>query len=160
MMRRQLTVPMLLGGVIVLSLLGVGVPAEANPGYSMTVTPDTGLVKGQTVTVTVSGFPYSTGGAVVTYYMAQCTSAVTGALNASDTGHCNIGSVQTVTVTQAGTFSTKIKLVTGVVGDGVCGTKGHLTCVIGVGDTTADGTAVPITFAAPKHSNHSNHKKN
>jgi len=90
--------------------------------------------------------------------MAECTSAVTGALTAADTGHCNIGAVQPVTVTQAGTFSTKIKLVTGAVGDGECGTTGHLTCVIGVGDTTADGTAVQVTFKAPKHS-HSKKKK-
>jgi hypothetical protein len=152
---------MLIGGAVALSLsLSVlSLPAGANPGYSMKVTPDTGLVKGETVTVTGSGFAYSTGGAVNTYFMAECTTAVTGALNASDTGHCNIGAVQPVTVTQAGTFTTTIKLVTGVVGDGVCGTKGHLTCVIGVGNTTADGTAVQITFKAPKHSKHSKHKK-
>lgn len=160
MMRRQLTVPLLFGGVVALSLLALALPAGANPGYSMTVTPDSGLVKGQTVTVTGSGFPYATNGAPNTYFMAQCTSAVTGALNSSDTGHCNIGAVQSVTVTQAGTFSTKLKLVTGVVGDGVCGTKGHLTCVIGVGNTTADGTAVQITFKAPKPSKQAKHKMN
>lgn len=158
MMRRRLIAPMLLGVVVALSLVVVSVPAGANPGYSMKVTPDTGLVKGQTVTVTGSGFPYSNAGGTVQYFMAQCTSAVTGALTASDTGHCNIGAVQSVTVTPAGTFSTKIKLVTGTVGDGVCGTKGHLTCVIGVGDTTADGTAVQITFKAPTTSKHSKTK--
>ena len=152
MMRRRRIASMLLGAAVALSLSGLALPAGANPGYSITVTPDTGLVKGQTVTVTGTGFPYSTGGAVETYFMAECTSAVTGALSAADTGHCNISAVQPVTVTQAGTFSTKIKLVTGVVGDGVCGTTGHLTCVIGVGNTTADGTAVQVTFKAPKHS--------
>ena len=151
-MRRQWIASALLGGAVALSLSALALPAGANPGYSLKVTPDTGLVKGETVTVTGSGFPAATGGATNTYFMAECTSAVTGALNATDTGHCNIGAVQPVTVTQAGTFSTKIKLVTGVVGDGVCGTTGHLTCVIGVGNTTADGTAVQITFKAPKHS--------
>jgi hypothetical protein len=151
-MRRQRIASALIGGAVALSLSALALPAAANPGYTMKVTPDTGLVKGETVTVTGSGFPYANGGAVNTYFMAECTSAVTGALNATDTGHCNINAVQPVTVTQAGTFSTKIKLVTGVVGDGVCGTTGHLTCVIGVGNTTADGTAIQITFKAPKHS--------
>lgn len=151
MMRRQRVGSLLLGGAVALSLWALALPAGANPGYSIKVTPDTGLVKGETVTVTGSGFPYATGGAPNMYFMAECTSAVTGALSATDTGHCNIGAVQSVAVTQAGTFSTKIKLVTGVVGDGVCGTAGHLTCVIGVGNTTADGTAVQITFKAPKH---------
>jgi hypothetical protein len=152
MMRPQRIASMLVGGAVALSLSALALPAGANPGYSMKVTPDTGLVKGETVTVTGSGFPYANGGATISYFMAECTSAVTGALTAADTGHCNIGAVQPVTVTQAGTFSTKIKLVTGAVGDGVCGTTGHLTCVIGVGDTTADGTAVKVTFKAPKHS--------
>jgi hypothetical protein len=159
MMYRRPFAPLILAGTVALSLLALAAPAGANPGYSMTVTPDTGLVKGQTVTVTGSGFPYETGGAVNSYFMAQCTSAVTGALTASDTGHCNIGAVQSVTATQAGTFTAKIKLVTGVVGDGFCGTKGHLTCVIGAGNTTADGTAVQITFKAPKPSKHSKAKK-
>ena len=159
MMRRQRIASTLLGGVVALSLSALALPAGANPGYSIKVTPDTGLVKGETVTVTGSGFPAVTGGATNTYFMAECTSAVTGALTATDTGHCNIGAVQQVTVTQAGTFSTKIKLVTGVVGDGVCGTTGHLTCVIGVGNTTADGTAVQITFKAPKHSQSKKKKK-
>jgi hypothetical protein len=152
MMRPQRIASMLVGGAVALSLSALALPAGANPGYSMKVTPDTGLIKGETVTVTGSGFPYANGGATISYFMAECTSAVTGALTAADTGHCNIGAVQPVTVTQAGTFSTKIKLVTGAVGDGVCGTTGHLTCVIGVGDTTADGTAVKVTFKAPKHS--------
>jgi len=159
MKRRPWIASMLLVGAVALSLSALALPAGANPGYSMKVTPDTGLVKGETVTVTGSGFPYSTGGAVETYFMAQCTSAVSGALTASDTGHCNISAVQSVTVTQAGTFSTKIKLVTGVVGNGICGTKGHLTCVIGVGNTTADGTAVQVTFKAPKHSENKKKKK-
>ncbi len=158
-MRRQRIATTLLGGAVALSLSALALPAGANPGYSIKVTPDTGLVKGETVTVTGSGFPSATGGAANTYFMAECTSAVTGALNATDTGHCNIGAVQQVTVTQAGTFSTKIKLVTGVVGDGACGTTGHLTCVIGVGNTTADGTAVQITFKAPKHSQNKKKKK-
>lgn len=152
MMRRRRIASMLLGGAVALSLSALALPAGANPGYSIKVTPDTGLVNGETVTVTGSGFPYATAGAVNTYFMAECTSAVTGALTSTDTGHCNIGAVQSVTPTQAGTFSTKIKLVTGVVGDGVCGTTGHLTCVVGVGNTTADGTAVQVTFKAPKHS--------
>jgi hypothetical protein len=159
MMRRQRIASTLLGAAVALSLSALALPAGANPGYSIKVTPDTGLVKGEKVTVTGTGFPPVTGGATNTYFMAECTSAVTGALTAADTGHCNIGAVQPVTVTQAGTFSTKIKLVTGVVGDGVCGTKGHLTCVIGVGNTTADGTAVQVTFKAPKHSEHSKNKK-
>jgi len=152
MIRPRRIASMLLGGAVALSLSALALPAGANPGYSITVTPDTGLVKGETVTVTGSGFPYSSSAGVESYFMAECTSAVTGALSAADTGDCNIGAVQPVTVTQAGTFSTKIKLVTGVVGNGVCGTKGHLICVIGVGNTTADGTAVQITFKAPKHS--------
>ena len=53
-------------------------------------------------------------------------------------------------VSQAGAFTAKIKLVTGIVGDGKCGVKGHLTCVIGVGDLTQQGTVVKITFKRPR----------
>ena len=57
-MRRQRIASTLLGGAVALSLLALALPAGANPGYSIKVTPDTGLVKGETVTVTGSGFPY------------------------------------------------------------------------------------------------------
>ena len=82
--------------------------------------------------------------------MAECTTAVTAVLNTSDTGHCNIGAVQSLNVSQAGAFTAKTKLVTGIVGDGKCGVKGHLTCVIGVGDLTQQGTVVKITFKRPR----------
>jgi hypothetical protein len=39
-------------------------------------------------------------------------------------------------VSPEGAFTATIKLVTGIVGDGKCGVKGHRTCVIGVGDLT------------------------
>ena len=83
MMRRRRIASMLLGGAVALSLSALALPAGANPGYSIKVTPDTGLVNGETVTVTGSGFPYATAGAVNTYFMGQCTSAVTEALTST-----------------------------------------------------------------------------
>jgi len=112
--------------------LGAVPPAGAS-GIIVKVTPSNGLKKGQTVKVTGSGLPYATGGAPNQFFMAECTSAVTAVLNTSDTGHCNIGAVQSLNVSPQVAFTAKIKLMTGVVGDGKCGVKGHLTCVIGVG---------------------------
>jgi hypothetical protein len=49
-------------------------------------------------------------------------------------------------VAQAGAFTAKISLMAGVVGNGKCGVKGHLTC----GDPTQQGTVVKITFTRPR----------
>jgi len=38
---------------------------------------------------------------------------------------------------------------TGIVGDGYCGTPGHLTCVLSVGTAAGRGTVVRIAFRAP-----------
>jgi len=148
-MRRGFFASLVLGSVLAVSVQGVVPPAGAS-GIVVKVSPSKGLKKGETVKVTGSGLPYATAGAPNQFFMAECTTAVTAVLNTSDTGHCNIGAVQSLNVSQAGAFTAKIKLVTGVVGDGKCGVKGHLTCVIGVGDLTQQGTVVKITFKRPR----------
>ena len=48
-----------------------------------------------------------------------------------------------------GTFTARFRVMTGIIGDGYCGTPGHATCVIGVGDVQGQGTVVRITFKVP-----------
>jgi hypothetical protein len=125
------------------------VPPAGASGIVIKATPSKGLKNGETVKVTGQGLPYATAGAPNQFFMAECTSAVVAVLSTSDTGHCNIGAVESLHVSPAGSFTAKIKMVTGIVGDGKCGVKGHLTCVIGVGDLTQQGTVIKITFKKP-----------
>jgi hypothetical protein len=48
-----------------------------------------------------------------------------------------------------GTFTAHYQAETGIIGDGYCGTAGHLTCVIGVGTANGTGTVVRVTFRTP-----------
>jgi hypothetical protein len=68
---------------------------------------------------------------------------------ATDTPHCNISNAQALRVSPRGTFSSRYRLTTGIIGDGYCGTNGHATCVIGVGDAQGQGAVVRITFKMP-----------
>ena len=102
------------------------------------------------VTVSGHGLPKSSGGKPQTWFLTECTAAVRGRVNPStDTPHCDITHAQALRVTQGGTFSTRYRLTTGIIGDGYCGTAGHATCVIGVGTAQGLGTVVRITFKTP-----------
>jgi len=140
--------------VVAVVLVAVVVPSGAGAsgpaGFSVRVSPAKGLVDDQTVTVTGRDLPKSPTGAAETWFVTECTAEVHGRMNPStDTPHCDLTAAQAVKVTKADGFSARFRVVTGIVGDGYCGTPGHLTCVIGVSTAAGQGTVVPITFRSP-----------
>lgn len=138
-------------GTAVLSDGAVVAPAAgASPGFSVTVSPSRGLVAGQLLTISGKGFPKPGSGANVTWFVTQCTAAVHGHLNASnDSPHCDLTNAKAVHLSKNGTFTAHYRVETGIVGDGYCGTAGHLTCIIGVGTADGTGVAVKVTFRTP-----------
>jgi hypothetical protein len=60
-----------------------------------------------------------------------------------------VTSAQAIRVRANGTFSTHFRVETGIIGDGYCGTAGHTSCVVGVGDVEGQGTVVRIGFKTP-----------
>ncbi len=123
-------------------------PAQAGTtGLFVKVTPAQGLASGQTVTVSGRGLSKSAVDAPLTWFVTECTAAVRGRMDpATDTPHCDITHAQTLRVSARGTFSSRYRLTTGIIGDGYCGTAGHATCVIGVGTAQGAGTVVRISF--------------
>jgi len=138
-------------GTVLLSDVSPAAPAHASsPGAAVTVSPSRSLTGGQLVTVSGKGFPKSGGGTNVTWFVAQCTAAVHGRLNASsDASHCDLTSAKVLHIGKNGIFTAHYRIETGVVGDGYCGTAGHLTCVVGVGTADSTGFAVKVTFRNP-----------
>ena len=120
--------------------------------------PSQGLRPGQTVDVSGHGLPKSSGGSPGTWFITECTAAVRGRMNpATDTPHCDIAHAQALRVSPNGTFNAHYRLTTGIIGDGYCGTGGHATCVIGVGNAQGMGTVVRITFKTPPTPLHHDH---
>ena len=102
------------------------------------------------MTITGKGMAKSYQGKAQTWFATQCTSAVQGHLDvATDTPHCDITHAIALKVARNGTFIAHFSVLAGIVGDGYCGTAGHLTCVIGVGTAQGLGTVVHISFKAP-----------
>lgn len=122
--------------------------SAASPDVSVKVSPNHGLVNGQLVTVSGRGFTHSAGGAGLTWFVTECTASVRGRMNPTiDTPYCDVTDAQAIRVGRNGSFSTKFRVRTGIVGDGYCGTAGHMSCVLGVGNARGQGTAVRISFA-------------
>ena len=138
-------------GTSLLSGGALAAPAgAASTGSSVTVSPSRGLAAGQLLTITGKGFPKPGSGTNVTWFVTQCTAAVHGRLNASsDASHCDLTSAKVLHIGNNGTFTAHYRIETGVVGDGYCGTAGHLTCVVGVGTADSTGFAVKVTFRNP-----------
>jgi hypothetical protein len=125
--------------------------AEAAPAgassVSVKVSPDRGLVNGQVVTISGHGLVRSYDGSPQTWFATECTAAVHGHMTpATDTSHCDITDAKAVRVARNGNFSTRFRVRTGIIGDGYCGSNGHVTCVIGVGTADGLGTVVKINF--------------
>jgi hypothetical protein len=141
------------GAAVVACLAAAGSLALASPagasGLSVKVSPSKGLTNGKTVTVAGTGLPKSADGTNGTWFADECNALVTGKLTTADTPHCDVSLAKVLKVTKHGTFSVKFKVATGTVGDGACGTAGHLTCVIGIGTASGQGTVVKITFKSP-----------
>ena len=129
-------VALLLGGVA----LGGVATAAAAAAPTITITPNTGLINGQKVVITGSGF---TPGASL--------AAVECIITATNTTGCSISSPVLITINADGTLpSTNFYVQTGTIGNGTCGTSSaDAMCAIAVGTTTgtveADG---PITFVS------------
>ena len=141
-----------LGAVVVCAVgssILLGGPASAGTtGLSVKVSPDRGLVNDQVVTVSGHGLSRAATGSGLTWFITECTAAVRGHLNpATDTPHCDVTDARAIQVRHDGSFSTKFRVLTGIVGDGYCGTDGHPSCVIGVSTAKGQGTVVKITFA-------------
>ena len=133
------------------SVLLAGPASAGTSSLSVKVSPDRGLVNGQTVTVSGRGLSHSSGGSGLTWFVTECTAAVHGRVNLStDTPHCDVTDARGIKVSHDGTFSTKFRVRAGIVGDGYCGTSGHTNCVIGVLTAKGQGTVVTIGFATPK----------
>ena len=113
-------------------------------------TPSRGLVDGQGVTVSGRGLPRTYAGKPLTWFVAECTATVQGRMNPStDTPHCDVTEARAIRLSSHDTFSTRFHVETGIVGDGYCGSNGHNTCVISVGNARGQGTVVRITFRDP-----------
>ena len=67
----------------------------------------------------------------------------------NDTPHCDVTEAKAIRLNTHGTFSTHFRVETGIIGDGYCGSDGHDTCVISVGNARGQGTVVRITFRDP-----------
>jgi len=132
-------------GAITLALLGAALPAGAS-GISIKVSPTKGLANGQSVKITGSGLPVTTGGKPNSFFADECNVLVTGKLSPADASHCDASVAKVLKLSKKGAFSATYKVVSGAIGDGSCGTPGHLTCVIGVGDLGGQGKVVKITF--------------
>jgi hypothetical protein len=131
-------------------LIDVPVAEASSPRASVVVSPSHGLTAGQSVTITGKGFPPPGSGTNVTWFVTQCTAAVHRHFNAfTDTPHCDVPAAKALHVGKNGTFTAHYRVRSGIIGDGYCGTAGHLTCVIGVGTAHALGTVVKITFRSP-----------
>lgn len=139
---------LLVGGAAALSLATVvagALPAGAS-GVTVKVSPAKGLSNGKVVTVSGNGLPVTTSGKKNAFFLTECNAAVTGQLSLADEPHCDVSVAKALKVSNKGVFKTTFKVATGTVGDGSCGVAGHLTCVIGVGDTAGQGAVASITF--------------
>lgn len=117
---------------------------------SVKVNPASNLVSGKSVTISGKGLVKSYHGAAQTWFATECTAAVQGHLHpTTDTSHCDITRAISIKVARNGTFTAHYQVLSGIVGDGYCGTAGHLTCVIGVGTAQGLGTVVHISFKGP-----------
>ena len=148
-MHRWSTAAVIAAGLVGTALLAAPAPAGA-AGIAVKVTPNRGLVDGETVTISGRGLQGSGGGSARTWFVAECTAVVRGRMNPStDTPHCDLTEAQPLHVGRNGTFSAHYRVTTGIIGDGYCGTPGHATCVLGVGTAQGLGTVVRITFKTP-----------
>jgi len=138
-MRRFMT-SIAIGALALGGLASFGVATASAAGPAITVTPNTALTAGQTVSVVGTG--YTPG---LTLFAIECLATAT-----SITG-CDTSSATPVTESATGTFTQPFKVVTGTVGSGTCGTtSSDLTCIVEVADQAQTNTAAaPITFAMP-----------
>jgi hypothetical protein len=118
-------------------MLLVAGPAAAQDA-GITVEPSTDLVDGDTLTVTVTGFPASS----ETFVSGQCVTPIEDPLQ-----QCNVANIIPVALDANGEATFEITVNTGPIGTGNCG-FGADDCVIMVGSLAEpENAAAPISFA-------------
>jgi hypothetical protein len=150
MVRRIVAILMVAGAVSVSAGAGAGavkVPKVKAP--SLSVSPSKFLVNGQTVTLKGSGYGKSKHGSLVTWDASECVSKASKVANLYPgfSKYCSLPLLLPLHVSPSGSFTAKFKVATGRIGESVCGTPGHQTCVIEVG--SAEGrhsNAATISF--------------
>jgi Neocarzinostatin family len=139
--RIAISVAMLSLAAVTSGFVGVTMASAATP--KLNVAPATNLKKGEAVTVTGSGFTPGD-----TVYVVECLK------NAKGEAGCDISIAVPATITAGGALpKTKIKVTTGKIGSGKCGTTaGNLkNCAISAGNASGGDSAVKdITFKALK----------
>jgi hypothetical protein len=123
-----------LAAVTAAFVLASSAPASAATP-TVTASPSTGLVNGQTVTLTGSG--YEANHAI---FVLECSSS-------AGASACDVSHLKPVTTSATGTFSTTFTVATGAIGDGTC--NPGQSCIIAAGDASGVGGAANITFKAP-----------
>jgi len=119
------------------TMLLVAGPAAAQDA-GITVEPSTDLVDGDTLTVTVSGFPAG----AETFVSGQCVTPIADPLQ-----QCNVANIIPVPLDANGEATFEITVNTGPIGTGNCG-FGADDCVIMVGSLSEPEAAfAPISFA-------------
>jgi hypothetical protein len=126
-------VMMVLATVSLAGTVSAGAVSVAVP--SISISPSTGLINNQEVTITGTGFSPNEANLVAVECNATATS-VTG---------CDTSAPAPLTVNASGQLTSSFYVATGTIGNGTCGTSAaDATCVISIGTTT--GTLV--TFAS------------
>ena len=113
--------------------------ANAQDGPTVVVEPATGLADGDTVSVTVSGFPAES----TSFQSGQCVTPLVDFLQ-----QCDVTNIVPVPLDADGAASFEITVKEGAIGDGMCG-EGEVQCVIVVGSLTEEQVGfAPILFGA------------
>jgi Neocarzinostatin family len=146
-MRRFMT-SIAIGTLILGGLTSLGVATASAAGPAITVTPSTGLLAGNAVTVAGTGFQDNE-----TLYALECVN-LGAATNQTD---CDTSTVSIAMSSATGTFSTSVTLVTGTISatatPSTCGTVStdlsNCAIVVSTNPPSADAAIMPITFALP-----------
>ncbi|MDE3064890.1 MAG: fibronectin type III domain-containing protein [Acidobacteriota bacterium] len=117
-------------------------PKAPTTSRKLVVVPSTGLINGQSVKVSGTGFTPND-----QVYLVECLNT------ASGQGGCNIATATPVTITGSGTLpTTSFVVVTGTVGSGSCGTSSSnlSSCAVSAGNAAGgDSASAPISFKSP-----------
>jgi hypothetical protein len=119
--------------VVALILGGLGLTADALAASAattvvptITLTPDIGLTNGQVISLLGSGFTPGASLAAV-----ECN------VSASGVAGCDTSSIDPITVTSSGTFTTTFSVMTGTIGNGTCGISAtDSLCFVAIGTTS------------------------
>jgi hypothetical protein len=125
--------------IALVALLALGRTAGAQDGPAITLSPESGLADGDTVTVTITGFPAD----ATSFQSGQCVTPLEDFLS-----QCDLGNIVPVPLDGDGAATIEVVVHEGAIGSGTCG-EGADQCVIAVGSLTdAEAAAAPIFFGA------------